>query len=192
MASKRPKLSEDARLTGSERRKLEKGTLDDRYVHIFTDGSASVHDGSGGWGTVLYYKDLKKEISGGLMNTTVNQMELTAILRGIQKLKSFKIPVRVYSDSQYSINCVTAWWTGWKRNGWRTSKGSKVLNRDLIEAIVTAVQFHTDNGGDIQFKWVRGHSGVPGNEHADRLAGEARRRAIREFGGDRTCKALQN
>ena len=139
-------------------------------VHIFTDGSCFPNPGGpGGWAAVLIFNELRKEVFGGAARTTNNEMELRGILEGLKMLKSRKYPVIIYSDSQYSLNCVSAWHKGWAARGWRTASGTPVKNVELIQEIVA---LKTDN---IVFKWVKGHIGITENERADFLAGEGRR-----------------
>lgn len=144
--------------------------LEPNTVHIFTDGSCWLGDKSGGWGVVLIYNDKIKELYGGRPNSTNNQMEMTAILEGLKALKSReKHKIIVYSDSQYSINAVSMWHRGWRQNGWITSQGKPVKNRDLIEEITSLVT------GFVAFRWVKGHVGIKYNERADELASLGRR-----------------
>lgn len=138
-------------------------------VHIFTDGSCervkkAGTKGKGGWGVVLLFNERRLELYGGKKETTNQEMELMAILKALQALKSRKYNIVIYSDSQYSINCVSCWHFGWKRNGWQTSDGKPVRNRELIEEIVKLICPKT------AFKWVKGHNGMEHNERADRLA----------------------
>lgn len=161
--SKKPELNPDIK------KHYRRFQLEPEKVHIFTDGSSSYRDKSGGWAAVLLYKGHRKEIFGGKNNTTNNEMELTAILMGIKALKETKAyPVVIYSDSQYCINAVTFWYKKWQRNGWINSKGEAVKNIDLIKEIISL-------SGNFTFKWVKGHIGIPENERADELAGRARK-----------------
>lgn len=143
-------------------------------IHIFTDGSCERckqegDKGTGGWGAVMLFNDNKKEIYGGQSKTTNNEMELMAIYQGLKAVKNWKYPVIVYSDSQYSINCVSVWAKAWERRGWRTATGQPVKNAALISSIVKLAE------GRVIFKWVKGHIGIEHNERADVLATQGRK-----------------
>jgi ribonuclease HI len=133
-------------------------------VEIFSDGACKGNPGPGGWGALLRYGTAEKELWGGEPVTTNNRMELMAV---IQALESLKRPCRVQvtTDSQYVKQGVTAWMARWKRNGWRTAERQPVKNRDLWERLDQAVSRH-----ELQWRWVRGHTGHPENERADQLA----------------------
>jgi len=133
-------------------------------VEIFSDGACKGNPGPGGWGALLRYGTAEKELWGGEPVTTNNRMELMAV---IQALESLKRPcrVRVTTDSQYVKQGVTSWMARWKRNGWRTAERQPVKNRDLWERLDQAVSRH-----ELQWRWVRGHTGHPENERADQLA----------------------
>ncbi len=140
-------------------------------VHIFTDGSCFPNPGDGGWAAVLLFNDMRKEVHGGGYPCTNNEMELRAILEGLKMLKTRKHPVIVYSDSQYCINAVSVWHRGWAARGWYTASGTPVKNVELIKEVVALA------GDSVVFKWVKGHIGIPENERADELAGNARKQA---------------
>ena len=131
---------------------------------MYTDGGCSGNPGPGGWGTVLRYGDKVKELSGGDPATTNNRMELTAALKGLAALK---VPCKiiVHTDSEYVKNGITKWIAGWKKNGWKTKDKSPVKNADLWQALDKAAETHT-----IEWRWVKGHAGVPDNERCDALA----------------------
>jgi ribonuclease HI len=133
-------------------------------VEIFTDGACSGNPGPGGWGTVLRYGAVEKELSGGEMATTNNRMELMAAIVGLEALKR---PCRVslHTDSQYLRDGVTRWLPAWKARGWRTADKKPVKNLDLWQRLETAAAPHA-----IEWLWVRGHAGHPENERADALA----------------------
>jgi len=134
-------------------------------VEIYTDGACSGNPGPGGWGAVLSYGGRSKELSGGeAAPTTNNRMELMA---AIQALESLKRPskVRLHTDSSYLRNGITGWLASWKRNGWKTASRQPVKNEDLWRRLDAAAAKH-----DVQWLWVRGHAGDPGNERADALA----------------------
>ncbi|NPU92254.1 MAG: ribonuclease HI [Gammaproteobacteria bacterium] len=136
-------------------------------VEIFTDGACKGNPGPGGWGVVLRYKGQTKTLKGAEADTTNNRMELTAALEG---LKSLKRPCKVAltTDSEYVRKGITEWIHGWKQKGWRTASKQPVKNADLWQALDEAARQH-----DVQWHWVKGHSGHPENELCDQLANEA-------------------
>ena len=136
-------------------------------VEIYTDGACRGNPGPGGWGAVLRYRGQEKDLSGGEAETTNNRMELMA---AIQALETLKRPCRVHltTDSQYVKNGVNQWLPNWKRRGWRTASGQPVKNQDLWQRLDAAASRH-----QVSWHWVRGHSGHPENERADRLANQA-------------------
>ena len=136
-------------------------------VEIFTDGACKGNPGPGGWGVVLRYKGQTKTLKGAEADTTNNRMELTAALEG---LKSLKRPCKVSltTDSEYVRKGITEWIHGWKQKGWRTASKQPVKNADLWQALDDAARQH-----DVQWHWVKGHSGHPENELCDQLANEA-------------------
>ena len=136
-------------------------------VEIHTDGACRGNPGPGGWGAILKFNDHEKVLSGADRNTTNNRMELLAAIEGLEALKR-PCKVRLVTDSQYVRNGITQWIENWKRNNWRTSGRSPVKNSDLWKRLDKAASRH-----DIEWKWVRGHSGHPENERADALAREA-------------------
>ena len=133
-------------------------------VAIWTDGACSGNPGPGGWGVVLRSDGVDRELSGGEARTTNNRMEMTAAIRALESLER---PVRavLHTDSTYLRDGVTQWLPRWKRNGWRTAAGKPVRNADLWRARESAARRH-----EIEWRWVRGHTGDPGNERADALA----------------------
>ena len=136
----------------------------DGSVVIFTDGACSGNPGPGGWGAILRYGDTEREMWGGEAETTNNRMEMMA---AIQALEALKRPVRaaLYTDSVYLRDGITKWIHGWKKNGWKTAAKKPVKNVDLWRRLDSALARH-----DIDWHWVRGHSGHPENERADELA----------------------
>jgi len=136
-------------------------------VVIYTDGACRGNPGPGGWGAVLTAGEHVKEISGAEPDTTNNRMELTAAIRALKALNRH-CQVRLYTDSQYVRTGVTEWLEQWKARDWRTASRKPVKNIDLWQALDAELSRHT-----IEWHWVKGHAGVPGNEHADRLANEA-------------------
>jgi len=136
-------------------------------VSIWTDGACSGNPGPGGWGAVLRYGSHEKELKGGEALTTNNRMELTAAIEALESLKR-ACAVSLHTDSQYLRGGVTAWLTGWKRNGWRTAGRKSVKNEDLWRRLDAAAGRH-----HVEWIWVKGHAGDEHNERADRLAREA-------------------
>ncbi|MCG8099694.1 MAG: ribonuclease HI, partial [Candidatus Thiodiazotropha taylori] len=120
--------------------------------------------GPGGWGVVLRYGDHEKHLYGGEATTTNNRMELLAVIKGLQQLKRSS-RVAVTTDSQYVKNGITQWIHNWKKNGWKTAARKAVKNADLWQALDSEVKKH-----QVDWHWVKGHAGHPGNELADQLA----------------------
>jgi ribonuclease HI len=137
-------------------------------VIIYTDGGCKPNPGPGGWGALLLYGDVQKQLSGGLKNTTNNQMELTAAIEALEAL-SRPCAVTLYTDSEYVKNGFTAWIPNWKRNGWKTANKKPVKNQDLWQRLDEAVRRHT-----ITWKWVKGHATNEYNNLVDELATQAR------------------
>ncbi|MEJ2619964.1 MAG: ribonuclease HI [Candidatus Thiodiazotropha sp.] len=135
-----------------------------KHVELFTDGACKGNPGPGGWGVVLRYGDHEKHLYGGEGNTTNNRMELQAVIKGLQQLKRDS-RVAVTTDSQYVKNGITQWIHNWKKNGWKTAARKAVKNADLWQALDTEVKKH-----QVDWHWVKGHAGHPGNELADQLA----------------------
>ncbi|MBQ9965079.1 MAG: ribonuclease HI, partial [Clostridia bacterium] len=121
--------------------------------------------GPGGWGTILRFNGVEKELAGGAPSTTNNRMELTAVIEGLRALKE-TCEVTVTSDSKYVIDAIQKGWVySWKRNGWRKADKKPALNADLWEALLTLLNIHK-----VSFVWVHGHQGHAENERCDRLA----------------------
>ena len=134
-------------------------------MEIFTDGACSGNPGVGGWGAILRYKDIEKELSGGEENTTNNRMELMAVIMALSVLKT-KCNISLYTDSKYVMNGITEWLANWKSNNWRTAnKKQAVKNIDLWQRLDELTQQH-----EIRWLWVKGHNGHPENERCDALA----------------------
>ena len=133
-------------------------------VVVYTDGACKGNPGPGGWGALLRWKGHEKELFGGELNTTNNRMELTAVIQALSALKS-RCEVAVYTDSAYVKNGITTWIHGWKQRGWRTADKKPVKNVELWQRLEALAAQH-----DVQWHWVRGHDGDPGNEAADALA----------------------
>ena len=136
-------------------------------LNIFTDGACKGNPGIGGWGAILEYGNSKKEIKGFSKNTTNNIMELTAVIKALECL-NIKCKITITTDSNYVKNGITEWIKSWKINGWKTSKKSTVKNKELWVKLDNLVAKH-----EINWKWIKGHSGHPQNERADQLANEA-------------------
>ena len=139
-------------------------TIDENTVEIFTDGACSGNPGPGGWGALLRYRESEKELSGGEAESTNNRMELMAAIMALESLKR-PIKVCLYTDSTYVRDGITKWIHGWRKNGWKTAAKKAVKNVDLWQRLDLAAKRHT-----IDWQWIKGHAGHPGNERADELA----------------------
>lgn len=133
-------------------------------VEVFTDGACRGNPGPGGWGAILRYGESEKELYGGEAETTNNRMELTAAIKALESLTR-ACHVRLTTDSEYVKNGITQWLPNWKARGWRTASRKPVKNADLWQRLEQAAARH-----QVQWHWVRGHSGHPENERADALA----------------------
>lgn len=133
---------------------------------IYTDGACSGNPGPGGWGALLIHGDAEKELCGGAEDTTNNRMELTAAIEALNALKR-PCKVDLYTDSTYVRSGITEWIHGWKAKGWRNAAKKPVKNADLWQQLDAATERH-----DINWHWVKGHAGDPGNERADALANQ--------------------
>ena len=137
-------------------------------VIIYTDGACSGNPGPGGWGAILMYRNAKKEISGGSKNTTNNIMEITAVIEALKCLK-VESEVQVYSDSAYTVNAFNQKWIyGWMKNGWKTSNGDNVKNKELWQELYSLTQKHK-----VEFIKVKGHADNEYNNRCDELARNA-------------------
>ena len=146
-----------------------------KHVEIFTDGACRGNPGPGGWGALLRYGDVEREIFGGDPDTTNNRMELQAAIEGLKALSS-RCRVTLTTDSVYVKNGITTWLDGWKKKGWKTAARKPVKNVDLWQALDEQNQRH-----QVEWHWVKGHSGHRENEMADQLAN----RGIDELGRHR-------
>ena len=136
-----------------------------KTVTLYTDGACSGNPGPGGWGTILEFNGVEKELSGGESNTTNNRMELTAVIRGLEALKEPCI-VELYPDSKYVIDALEKGWAwGWKKRGWVKSDKKPALNSDLWETLLALTQKH-----ELHYHWVKGHAENEFNNRCDELA----------------------
>ena len=135
-----------------------------KTVEIYTDGACRGNPGPGGWGVLLIAGKRQKELYGGERNTTNNRMELRAAIEALNALNGEQ-SVTLYTDSKYVMDGLTKWLAAWKQRGWVTANKKPVKNQDLWRALDEAVDRH-----NVQWKWVRGHTGNSGNERADALA----------------------
>jgi ribonuclease HI len=135
-----------------------------KIVDVYTDGACRGNPGPGGWGVYMRYDGHEKELYGGERETTNNRMELMAAIMALESL-SRQCQVRLTTDSEYVKKGISEWMVAWKKRGWRTANKQPVKNKDLWERLDVAVQRH-----NVEWHWVRGHSGHPENERADQLA----------------------
>ena len=135
-----------------------------RYIDIYTDGACSGNPGKGGWGVYLKIDNEEIEFNGSQDNTTNNRMELTAVIEALKYLKN-KSNINLFTDSKYVMQGIEEWIYNWKKNNWKTSRKEPVKNKELWIELDKLVSLH-----NIQWKWVKGHSGDYGNERADYLA----------------------
>ena len=135
-----------------------------KQVIIYTDGACRGNPGPGGWGALVKFDEVKKEIFGGSKDTTNNQMELSAAIEGLAILKE-PCSVELFTDSKYVMDGITQWIQNWKKNNWRTAAKKDVKNKELWKKLDELISYH-----QVQWHWVKGHSGDTGNETADFLA----------------------
>ena len=138
-----------------------------KSIEVHTDGACLGNPGPGGWGALLRYKGHERELAGGEGHTTNNRMELMAAIMGLETL-SEPCNITLFTDSQYVRQGITEWMPSWVRRNWKTAGGDQVKNRDLWERLHEATQRH-----QIDWRWVKGHSGDPDNERVDQLARDA-------------------
>ena len=138
-----------------------------KTVTLYTDGACSGNPGPGGWGAILEFGGVEKELSGGEAVTTNNRMELTAVIAGLSALKEPCI-VELYSDSKYVIDGLSKGWAvSWRKNGWKKADKKPALNIDLWEKLLALLDEHKVN-----FNWIKGHAGHDENERCDKMAVE--------------------
>ena len=136
-----------------------------KHIDLYTDGACSGNPGPGGWGAILRFGTVEKELCGGDKQTTNNRMELTAVIEGLSALKE-PCDVTLTSDSKYVIDGITKGWArAWKRNGWRKADKKPALNADLWDRLLSLLDIHR-----VQFVWIKGHDGHPENERCDAMA----------------------
>jgi len=143
-------------------------------IDIYTDGACKGNPGPGGWGVLLLSGDTEKELFGGEVATTNNRMEMQAVIEALSALKR-PCAVTLHVDSQYVLKGITEWLPGWKAKGWRTAAKQPVKNVDLWQKLDALV---AGGGHKIEWRWVRGHNGDPGNERADELANRGVEQAL--------------
>ena len=136
-------------------------------VEIYTDGACRGNPGPGGWAATLRFGDTEKELAGAEAMTTNNRMELMAVIRALEALKR-PVQINLYTDSEYVRRGIKEWIVSWKSRGWLTADRKPVKNQDLWQRLDALVAGHR-----IEWHWVKGHSGVPGNERVDQLANQA-------------------
>ena len=138
-------------------------------ISVYTDGSCLGNPGRGGWGVFAVIDGKEHSWSGGDPNTTNQKMEVMAAIKALEHLPEDR-PLIIFSDSKYVVDGITDWINNWKRKGWRNANGKPVANQDLWEALDAST-----DGRNIEWQWIRGHAGNPGNERADALAQQAAR-----------------
>ena len=135
-----------------------------KKIEIFTDGACSGNPGPGGWGAILRYRNNEKELSGGALNTTNNQMEMQAVIEALRILKE-PCEIILTTDSQYVVNGMTKWLDDWIKKDWKTASKKSVANQELWKELSRLSSLHK-----IKWTWVKGHAGHPENERCDVLA----------------------
>lgn len=140
--------------------------IQSKRVEMFTDGACRGNPGPGGWGVLLRFQGQEKELCGAELETTNNRMELMAAIQGLETL-SKSCSVDLTTDSQYVMKGITEWMENWQSRGWKTANKKPVKNKDLWQRLTAALEKH-----EVEWHWVRGHSGHPENERADALANQ--------------------
>ncbi|MEQ8286407.1 ribonuclease HI [Thalassospira sp.] len=146
---------------------MTSNTGDDNHVEIYTDGACSGNPGPGGWGAILRFKGVEKELSGGAPETTNNRMEMMAAISALEALKRPCV-INIYTDSSYVRDGITKWIFGWQKRGWKTADKKPVKNVELWQRMLEALKPH-----QVDWHWVKGHAGHPENERCDELARQA-------------------
>jgi len=142
------------------------GASKPKELTIYTDGACSGNPGPGGWGVLMQFSGVEKELCGGVAETTNNRMEMMAAIEALRAVKrNYKGVIHLWTDSQYVLKGITEWIHGWKRRGWKKSDKKPVINADLWKILDDLNQQH-----NVQWHWVKGHAGIEGNERADELA----------------------
>lgn len=140
-------------------------------ILVFTDGACSGNPGKGGWGAIIVLPEGEvMELGGYAPETTNNRMELAGTIQSLSKLRQTKGRIQLWTDSVYVIRGITQWVFGWKRRGWKTAEGADVANKDLWEVLLEEVTFRTRDGQPIDWLFIKGHAGHPGNERVDEIA----------------------
>ena len=134
-------------------------------IQIYTDGACSGNPGRGGWGAVIQENDKTRELFGGEEHTTNNRMEMLATIKAIEAILKSKKAVHIHTDSTYVKDGITSWVKNWQKNNWKTASNKPVKNQDLWQELVALC-----DKKDVNWHWVKGHAGHPGNERADLLA----------------------
>ena len=143
--------------------------MGEQHTIVFTDGAAKGNPGPGGWGVIVVTPERRvTELGGGAPHTTNNKMELSGAIAALQHVEDRPGPIAIYTDSTYVIQGITQWIWGWRKRGWKTAQGADVLNRDLWETLASLVGGRAR--GEVDWRWVRGHIGTPGNERVDEIA----------------------
>ncbi len=136
-----------------------------KQIELYSDGACSGNPGPGGWGALLRFKDIEKELSGGEKETTNNRMELMGVISGLESLKE-PCSVKIFTDSKYIADAfLKNWLDAWQKNGWKTAAKKPVKNRELWERLLIQATRHKLN-----WNWIKGHAGHPENERCDELA----------------------
>ena len=148
--------------------------ISNSQIVIYTDGACKGNPGPGGWGALLTSGTTEKELFGGELGTTNNRMEMTAVIEALTALKKPSVVI-LYLDSQYVLKGITEWIHAWKARGWRTAAKAPVKNVDLWQKLDALLVSSSHN---IDWRWVKGHNGDPGNERADALANKGVERAL--------------
>ena len=146
-----------------------------KEIELFSDGACSGNPGPGGWGSILRFKNIEKELSGAEIETTNNRMELLAVINALESLKE-PCKVKITTDSKYVCDAfLKEWLSSWQKNGWKTANKKPVKNRELWERLLLLSQKH-----ELTWFWIKGHAGHPENERCDKLAVEARIKIVQQ------------